>query len=1041
MEPDRLNETLVLYDSRSEGSWDLADKELATLIDGVAVGGAHVVVLLDCCHSGSGTRALNLAETGVRRAPTDLRTRPLDSFIFALDDLPPTVASRDVAARPSGWDAGGRHVLLAACRDDEEAKEYQGGGMARGAFSYFLGETLRTVGGGISYGALFDRTAALVRAQVQRQSPQLEATDTEDLQRPFLGGAIRAAPHYFVANYHGGRWTLDAGRVHGIPFPSSDDAVELALFAYEATEEDLADPEKALAKARVVRVDAATSQLKIDKCAADPDSAPLKAVITHIPTPRLLVRLEGDARGREAARRALAASRFVREPTGGEAADYRLIAQGEQYLIAKPDDDRPLGEQVDGYTESSARQAVERLEHIERWKTTVELDNPASSIGPDELEVEILRDGRPLAGPEIRLEYERVDADEWINPEVTIRLRNTGHQTLYVGLLDLPQTFGVFAMLSHVGCQRLEPGQEAFANDGEPIEVTVPDWFWERGIVEIKDVVKVIVSTSAFDARWLAQMDLDLPRPATRSAALEGLGVTPDVEVLGTLERLMERVQTRHAAPGAVKRIDDWRTLQLAFTTVRPLPAERLEPGRRVTLTAGVRIEPHPALRAAAARLATMPGATRAVGAQAPLPRLFYDAPDVVRPFEFAPTRAVGGVLNVLELTGVNEPGLVTPDSPLRVVVPQSMDPGEHVLPVAFDGMFYLPLGRSVAVGHKTQVVLERLPRPTESESRSLGGALRILFQKVISRTFGTEYHYPILAAAHVNEDFVVRYEPDLAAIRTQVAKANRIMLFVHGIIGDTRDMAASLRRAGVADRYDLLLTFDYENLNEPISDTARALKQRLEQVGLGAGHGKNLDLLAHSMGGLVSRWFIEREGGDRVVRRLVMVGTPNGGSPWPKVADWATTALAMGLNSLSTVFWPATALAGLTKAAGAVDVTLDQMAPNSSFIRDLYASPDPKITYVVLAGNTSLIPAAESQERLSMMNRLLERLWSDPVKFELASLLFGGADNDIAVSTESMRHIPKGRELACAARPVGCDHISYFHDIEGLKALAEVLK
>ena len=133
-------------------------------------------------------------------------------------------------------------------------------------------------------------------------------------------------------------------------------------------------------------------------------------------------------------------------------------------------------------------------------------------------------------------------------------------------------------MLSNVGCQRLEPGQETFANGGEPIQVTVPDEFWERGVAEMKDIVKVIVSTSEFDARRLAQEDLDLPRPATRSAALKGLGVTRGIEQLGTLERLMERVQTRHAGPGTAKRIDDWRTLQFAFTTVRPLPAERLEP-------------------------------------------------------------------------------------------------------------------------------------------------------------------------------------------------------------------------------------------------------------------------------------------------------------------------------------------------------------------------------------------------------------------------------------------------------------------------------
>ena len=61
----------------------------------------------------------------------------------------------------------------------------------------------------------------------------------------------------------------------------------------------------------------------------------------------------------------------------------------------------------------------------------------------------------------------------------------------------------------------------------------------------------------------------------------------------------MERVQTgtRHAGAAPARRIDDWRTLQLAFTTVRPLKGDQLEPGRAVTLTDGVRIEPHPTLR------------------------------------------------------------------------------------------------------------------------------------------------------------------------------------------------------------------------------------------------------------------------------------------------------------------------------------------------------------------------------------------------------------------------------------------------------------
>ncbi len=226
-------------------------------------------------------------------------------------------------------------------------------------------------------------------------------------------------------------------------------------------------------------------------------------------------------------------------------------------------------------------------------------------------------------------------------------------------------------MLNHVGSQRLEPGQETFANKGDPIPLTVPDEFWERGMGEIKDVVKVIVSTSDFDARRLAQPDLDLPRPETRSADLKQVGVTGGEDPPGTLERLMERVQTRHAGGTSARRIDDWRTLQFAFTTVRPLPAGRLVPAQAVTLTEGVRIEAHPALRADAARVSSLPVASRAVGGFAPLPRLLYDDPTVVQPFEFTTTRTVAGVLNVLELSGVNDPALVTPERPLNVTIPR----------------------------------------------------------------------------------------------------------------------------------------------------------------------------------------------------------------------------------------------------------------------------------------------------------------------------------------------------------------------------------
>jgi hypothetical protein len=59
IEPDGLDETLVLYDSRTPGVYDLLDKELGYLLSRVVQRGLNVSVFLDACHSGSGTREID----------------------------------------------------------------------------------------------------------------------------------------------------------------------------------------------------------------------------------------------------------------------------------------------------------------------------------------------------------------------------------------------------------------------------------------------------------------------------------------------------------------------------------------------------------------------------------------------------------------------------------------------------------------------------------------------------------------------------------------------------------------------------------------------------------------------------------------------------------------------------------------------------------------------------------------------------------------------------------------------------------------------
>jgi pimeloyl-ACP methyl ester carboxylesterase len=216
-------------------------------------------------------------------------------------------------------------------------------------------------------------------------------------------------------------------------------------------------------------------------------------------------------------------------------------------------------------------------------------------------------------------------------------------------------------------------------------------------------------------------------------------------------------------------------------------------------------------------------------------------------------------------------------------------------------------------------------------------------------------------------------------------------------------------------------------------------LRQRLAAVALEPGHEKTLHIVAHSMGGLVSRWFIERLGGSKTVQHLVMLGTPNGGSPWPTIEEWAVVALSFGLNNLMPIPWLGKSLGNLVSAVEKIDVALDEMSPSSRFLENLHASPDPKIPYTIIAGNTSLITQANT-ERDKARRSLLDRLKSVNLLHLATAPAFFGEPNDIAVSVVNILRQPAGRAHRTTVREVACDHLTYFNTKAGLNALAELL-
>jgi hypothetical protein len=1059
LEPDRLDETLVCYDSRDEGKWDVADKELAVLIAEVAQRDPHVLCVLDCCHSGSGTRAALEEGLAVRRAPTDRRHRSVDTF---LDGTLAAGSVRGGASPGTGWGVlpSGKHLLLAACRPSETAKETREAGKPHGAFTVALLTALRQTRGSITYRDLIKRAEAQVRLRVAQQVPQAEASDPTDLQRPFLGGAVRLQrAHFTLRRDKDLGWVIDGGAVHGIARPAGAETTILGIFDLQATPADWQHLDRSLTVAQVEEVRPDQSRVRVESRGDELDqNSTYRAVVISTPLPVLGVFFNGETDAIARVRVALASagegggpSTLVREVDREQNAELRVDALDGSFRISRAEAERPLVAEIVGLGEAGARATVERLEHVARWQAVVRLENPGSRLGTEPVEITILV-GLKENGEErwqeadarrgIRLEY-RQAGGKWQQPQMRIELTSKAREEIYCALLWLGEDYSVSSELIPGGTVRLPAGGSGAANNGESVWGYVPDEKWREGRTEVHDVLKLIVSTDQFDATLLEQSKLDnyvvtrgtkTLHPAPRNA----------------LERLAARVHDRGLStrPGGGEIVPDWSTSALAISVVRPLEAAQVPPvGQSQALAAGVTLIGHPALKANA-RLISSTEAGRGLG-DLGTPAILRDDPNASQPFLFEPPRGSDPGLGAIQLTDVQNPDAVRADQPLVLHLETQVQPGEHILPYAWDGEFFLPLGVARPVDNGTEIQLRQLPPPLQTArdiERGIVSSVRILFQKILSSKLGIEFDYPRLAAVSFDAQGTPAYETAADPVRQRVMQANRILLYVHGILGDTLGMTGSSQAEvallsappqRIGDRYDLILAFDYENINTGIKETAKKLGERLARVGLGPDHGKELHVAAHSMGGLVSRWFIEREGGNHVVQRLVTLGTPHDGSPWPKIQDWATGALAMGLNGLTQVAWPVKVLGDLLGAVETVDVMLDEMAPNSPLLTELYQSGDPKVPYTLLVGNTSIIPAAVEG---GTVERLIARLAPQRVLHAAASLAFLRSPNDIAVSVESAKALAAGRVPEPRFAEVACDHVTFFSSDAGRQALLEAL-
>lgn len=147
-------------------------------------------------------------------------------------------------------------------------------------------------------------------------------------------------------------------------------------------------------------------------------------------------------------------------------------------------------------------------------------------------------------------------------------------------------------------------------------------------------------------------------------------------------------------------------------------------------------------------------------------------------------------------------------------------------------------------------------------------------------------------------------------------------VVLVHGLV-DNRSVFAVMRRGLQRRGFTQICSWNYSPLLTDLRRGATALGSHIERICEQTGHDR-VHVVGHSLGGLIARFHVQRQGGDERVESLVTLGTPHGGTvlahvlPTPLVRQ-----LRPGSPVLRELEEPA---AGCTTRVTAIYSDLDQV-------------------------------------------------------------------------------------------------------------------
>ncbi|MFF1694328.1 lipase family alpha/beta hydrolase [Streptomyces sp. NPDC058257] len=115
-------------------------------------------------------------------------------------------------------------------------------------------------------------------------------------------------------------------------------------------------------------------------------------------------------------------------------------------------------------------------------------------------------------------------------------------------------------------------------------------------------------------------------------------------------------------------------------------------------------------------------------------------------------------------------------------------------------------------------------------------------------------------------------------------AESRPPVVLLHGFI-DNRSVFVLLRRSLAQHGGQHVESLNYSPLTCDIRTAAELLGRHIEEICERTGHHQ-VDIVGHSLGGLIARYYAQRLGGDARVRTLVTLGTPHEGTRVVPLAD-----------------------------------------------------------------------------------------------------------------------------------------------------------